>query len=99
METIKITYVGYLSQVLGRKGEEVSVAAGATVSDLLGQLGQKHGEAFNSLVFIENGRLLEPWTRVLLDEKDIRELESLETKLRPGIEVCIMGLFEIPAGG
>ncbi|MBI4332598.1 MAG: MoaD/ThiS family protein [Chloroflexi bacterium] len=99
MQTVKVVYIGYISQLLGKRQEEISLPDNPTAGDILQELAKAHGETFSSAVLSGDGQAVDSWTRVLVDDRDIRNLQGLSTRVKEGAEVCVMALFEVPAGG
>jgi len=54
---VKVYYTTQLKQALGCNCEEIDVGAPATIRQLLDQLSQSHGEAFDELVLAKQGNL------------------------------------------
>ncbi|MCI0378823.1 MAG: MoaD/ThiS family protein [Gemmataceae bacterium] len=68
-------------------GQAVVEATGATVQDLLDNLGKKH-PGISSRIF-ENGQVRR-FVNVYLNDEDIRYLDSLQTPVKDGDEVSII---------
>lgn len=95
---MKIIYLGMLQSALGVKEEEFQTTAGSTVGNLLISLAQKYGEPFRFTVLGRDGNL-RPLAKVFVSDRDIDEMDGLNTKLEDNTEVCIFIAVEAPAGG
>jgi molybdopterin converting factor small subunit len=95
---VVVSYLGLVRNVLGRREEEIEVAAGSTVGELLHRLAQKHGDPFEKTVF-RNGGELRSMAQVCLNDRDINELQKFETKLGSEENVSIVVGVYPPEGG
>lgn len=95
---MKIVYLGILQSALGIKEEEIVSQAGLTVGTLLTSLANKYGESFRFTVLGRDGNL-RPLAKVFVSDRDIAEMDGLNTKLEGNDEVCIFIAVEAPAGG
>ncbi len=92
MVIVKVAYVGSAAAVVGASQEEVRIG-NATLRELWTVLSKRHGEAFEGLVSF--GTELSAYV-VLLNGRNIRLLNGLDTPLQDGDRVTIMAPF---AGG
>lgn len=95
---MKVVYLGMLSNVLGVKEEEITPRAGFTVGALLDSLANKYGEPFRFVVLGRDGNL-RPLARVFVSDRDITDIDGLNTNLEDNAEICIFVTVEVPAGG
>lgn len=95
---MKVVYLGMLQSALGVKEEEINPQAGSTVGSLLTSLANKYGEPFRFTVLGRDGNL-RPLTKVFVSDRDIAEMDGLNTKLEDNTEICIFIAVEAPAGG
>mgnify|MGYP001590861878 CR=1 FL=1 len=96
--TVKVRYIGLVQNAVGLASEDVELASGARVRDLLGLLQQKHGDNFRYSVLSADGGL-RPTSRVLIGDEDSRELQGLDTVIQPGSGVAIVVLVYPAEGG
>jgi molybdopterin converting factor small subunit len=95
---MKVVYLGMLQSALGVKEEEINPQAGSTVGSLLTSLANKYGESFRFTVLSRDGNL-RPLVKVFVSDRDIAEMDGLNTKLEDNAEICIFIAVEAPAGG
>jgi MoaD family protein len=93
---IKIRYLGQISAVVNKRGEETEVSSKTTVSTLLKQLANRYGKAFEEEVFEEEGKTVREGIIVTVNGRSIGQLQGIKTRLNVGDEVTLLPLF---AGG
>ena len=86
---IKIRYVGLIENVMGNRQEELHIDTGTTVGELLQLLSQKHGAEFRHSILRNSGEL-RPSVTIHLGNRDIKELESLNSRLQPDSEITLI---------
>jgi molybdopterin synthase sulfur carrier subunit len=89
-----IKYFAFFREITHEARREWSQPT-ATVEDLLRQLGQQYGAAFECKVFDQGGRLSTD-VIILVNGRDIHHLDGTRTTLQLDDTVCI---FPIVAGG
>ena len=89
MNKVKVIYIGRMQQLTGVHDEELSLSKEATVLDLLSFLTQRHGEAFKSGVLTADNEL-QSTVKVLVNDRDIDEIDGLDTKLENSAETCVI---------
>jgi molybdopterin converting factor small subunit len=95
---IKLHYMGLLRNTIGCPEEEVVLPNESTVKDLLRALSEKHGEQFDSVMFRSDGRL-RPLGKVMVNDKDIRDGDGIETKLQGCQEISLtVGMYPTAGG-
>ncbi len=97
-DTIRISYSGLIRNALGVHEEDVPVADGMVVRDLLKELWQRHGNAFARSVLNRNGGLRAN-AQMLLGGRDIREIDGLDTKLGGHADAYISVIVHATEGG
>jgi len=95
---LHVSYLGLVRNVIGRNQEELDVLAGTTVGQLLGLLIEEHGPPFKQSVLKQSGEL-RAMAQVCVDDRDIDELEGLETRLASGQQISIVVGVYPPEGG
>jgi molybdopterin synthase sulfur carrier subunit len=90
---IKIEFFAILREILGMSSMEVE-CEGTTIEDILNLLLERFGSVLENVIF-EGGRLKD-MVKILLNGKDIRGLNGLNTELKDGD--CI-SIFPPVAGG
>ena len=95
---LHISYLGLVRNVIGRSEEDLDVLAGTTVGQLLRLLADKHGDPFKQSVLKQNGDL-RGTAQVCVDDRDIDELNGLDTRLGEGEQVSIVVGVYPPDGG
>lgn len=95
---VKVAYMGLVRNALGISNEEIDLPPGSRVSDLLAALEARHGETFRYSVFSSNGQL-RTLVRVFIAERNIDDLDGLNTVLDTGGGVYILLLDHSLGGG
>ncbi|MBF8264668.1 MAG: MoaD/ThiS family protein [Dehalococcoidia bacterium] len=89
MGTVKIRYIGLVQNVVGNRQEELSLHTDTTVRQLLMMLVEKHGIHFRLSVLRTSGEL-RPTVTIHVGNRDIKELEGLDTPLVPDSEMTVI---------
>jgi len=97
-ERIHISYLGLVRNVIGCREEELEIAVGTTVGELLSKLAEKHGDPFRMSVFRESGELRST-ALVCVNDRDIEQLQGFETRLGSGEKVSVVVGVYPPEGG
>jgi MoaD family protein len=93
----KIAYLGYIRHIVGnKKEEEINLEEGLTVQDLLVLLGKKYGGRFRNSIQISDDKLKSS-VIVLINGRNINQVDGLNTKLNREVEVQIVVMS--PLGG
>lgn len=95
---VKVSYLGLVRNVIGCREEEIEVAPGITVGDLLRRLIEKHGEPFRASVFKSKNELRST-TLICVNDHDIDQLQGFETKLDDGEQLSVVVGVYPPEGG
>jgi len=95
---LHVSYLGLVRNVIGRNQEDLDVLGGTTVGQLLGLLIEEHGPPFEQSVLKRSGEL-RATAQVCVDDRDIDELEGLETRLVSGQQISIVVGVYPPEGG
>jgi ThiS family len=91
---VKVTFLGDMRSVVGRREVRVVLGRGARLEDLLQALIREHGEGLRHRIFNPRGELLRH-TVVFIDGRDARERGGLEAVLEgEEIDILIMPIFE-----
>lgn len=86
---VKVSYLGHVRNALGRNEEEVEVARGATVGELLRSLVNIHGDPFRLRIY-KGHHELPPTVLVCVNNPDIAKLDGLITRRESGGEISIV---------
>jgi molybdopterin converting factor small subunit len=78
--TIKVSYFGPVREVMQISEDLVTLAAGATVRDLIAALVARRGDAFRDALFFGDGEPL-PTVTLLLDGRDVRHRRGIDTAI------------------
>ena len=89
MGTVKIRYIGLVQNVVGNRQEALSLQTDTTVRQLLMMLVEKHGIHFRLSVLRTSGEL-RPTVTIQVGNRDIKELEGLDTPLVPDSEITVI---------
>ena len=95
---LHVSYLGLVRNVIGRSEEHLDVLAGTTVGQLLGLLSAAHGPPFKQSVLKQSGEL-RAMAQVCVNDRDIDDLQGLETRLGEGEQVSIVVGVYPPEGG
>ncbi len=87
MGKVKVRFFGGLIEATGGK-KEVEVSA-SDISELLDEFVKSFGESFKKRVLDDDGAP-RPFVNIYVNNKDIRFLDSLKTKLKDKDSVIIM---------
>ncbi|MFQ5826269.1 MAG: MoaD/ThiS family protein [Dehalococcoidia bacterium] len=85
---VKVRYVGLVQNVLGKRQDELSLGKSTTVGELLQLLVENYGAEFRHSVLRTTGGL-RPSVTIQVGDRDIKELEGLDTQLPTGSEVTL----------
>jgi molybdopterin converting factor small subunit len=95
---IRVSYLGLVRNVIGCREEEVEVAPGITVGELLARLIEKHGDPFRASVF-RSAKELRSTTLICVNDCDIAQLQGFETRLERGENLSVVVGVYPPEGG
>jgi molybdopterin converting factor small subunit len=95
---VKINYFGLIQNMVDNREEEVDLPDEATVRELLWSLVQRYGDDFRSMILTPDWQLLVT-TAIYLDDRDISEIDGIETKLRDGSTLNITVIAYVVVGG
>ena len=90
---ITVQYLGQVSAVLNKRGEEVEVSSKTTVYTLLKQLAEMYGEAFEGEVFEEEGKAVREGLIVTVNGRAIGQLQGIKTRLNVNDVITLLPLF------
>ncbi len=94
MVTVRVTFLGEMRSLAGRREMQVSLDDGSTVSVLLKYLCDSLGEDFRRHVFDENGNLYRH-VSIGVNGSVIEKLDVLLTRLDGGeVDLMILPVFE-----
>lgn len=91
---VRIRCLAALKNAIGGQGE-VSVSDAVTVKKAIEALSRKYGDEFTKRIFDETGQI-KRYIAIQVNEKDIRHLNGLETKVMKDDEIV---LLPVVAGG
>lgn len=97
-QRVHVSYIGLVRNVIGCGEEDVEVVRGATIGQLLTQLISKHGLPFRESVFKQSGEL-RSMAQVCVEDRDIDELDGLQTKIDNSGNISIVVGVYPPEGG
>ena len=95
---VRVSYLGLVRNVIGCREEEIEVAPGITVRELLARLMEKHGDPFRHSVFKSEGQL-RSMALICVNDRDIAQLQGFETKLESGERLSVVVGVYPPEGG
>ena len=95
MFTVTVHTILGIKKILGQRALDISVPEGCTVGELLEIMKKTWGENLASLLFEPNSSSLLPHIVLMVNGRDIRFLNNMETVLQDGDEILILP----PVGG
>ena len=98
MGKVKIHYYGLIRNIVDKEEVEVHLSDDDTVRDLLHSLVQSYGDGFRSMVLTPEWELLHI-AMIHVNDRDINELDGLNTKLEGNSELSITVLAYEVIGG
>ena len=90
---VKVSYLGYIRVMLGKREEEIELKEDATISDLLNMLSGKYGEAFRKEVYEPGLQDLKYGYGVIVNGLLMASLQGLKTPLKDGDQVILTTLI------
>ena len=90
---IKVEYLGFIKNLLGKRIEEFELSDEASLKELLGKLSSRYGKPFKKEVFEIGQKDVKYGFVVTINGVLIRQLEGMETKLKNGDHVILMSLM------
>ncbi len=85
---VKVKFFKLFREVTGKTEDEVQSPSVITIEELLTQLSKKFGIDFAENLYDRKGKVKE-YVQILINGKDIKVLQGLETKLGEGDTVSI----------
>jgi molybdopterin converting factor small subunit len=95
---LHVSYLGLVRNVIGCNEEDLDVVAGTTVGQLIGLLIKEHGSPFQQSVLKQSGEL-RAMAQVCVNDRDIDDLQGLDTRLGEGEQISIVVGVYPPEGG
>lgn len=91
---MKVSFLGELCPVVGRREMRVVLPSGATLAELLASLVEKYGEAFRTRTLDAQGKLRRHIV-VFINGRDAKERGGLETVLGgDDVDILMLPIFE-----
>lgn len=90
---VRIHYLGYIKNMLGRKEEEFEFEKGISLSELLSRLAGIYGEPFKKEVFEPGLKDVKMGFVVTVNGVLIGQLDGVKTKLNEGDNIILMSLM------
>jgi molybdopterin synthase sulfur carrier subunit len=88
---VTVDYLGSIRQTLAvKQADQVELADGASVCDLLSLIAEKHGESFKKTVYEPKGPDLKPFYILSINGLLLNQLNGIETKLKDGDRLIVM---------
>ncbi len=99
MSKVKVTYYGLMFKtILNDQEEECDIPDGTMVKGLLQLLAEKHGDEFRDIFITSNWQLVQD-TVILVNQRNINEMDGLDTRLEDNSEVSITVILYTIDGG
>lgn len=88
---VKVEYLGHIRNLIGcERVEEIEVADGSSLADLLMALSEKYGESFQKAVYEKSGADVKPNFIITINGYLLNQLNGVETKLKNNDHVVLM---------
>ncbi len=97
MVEARVRFFGPVRSIVKKKEQAVVLEDGATLRDLLGELGRSNGPAFQRYIVVE-GATLNPALLVSLNGESVDEIHNLDIPLPLGATVDVMLAVPIMGG-
>jgi molybdopterin converting factor small subunit len=95
---VRVSYLGLVRLMVGDGVEVLRARPESTIGEFLEFLAERHGSPFRESVYRRDGRL-RSFTQVCVDDRDIDDLQGLQTTLVSGEEVSIVvGVYPAEGG-
>ena len=89
MITVKISFLSLLKDRIGVKELNLDLEDNATVNDVFSKLFEKFGEDIKTVLIKKTGELNDHVV-IMLNEKNIRSLDDLNTKIQNKDEITLL---------
>ncbi len=86
---VKIEYLSLMSDITKQQEDSVQIEDNSTVKHVIEKLVEKYGENLEKNIYTPS-RKLSAYIIVVLNGKDIRTMEGLETKVNSGDELTFI---------
>ena len=91
---VKVKYFTVLRETTKKRMEDIELASGSTVKDLLRLLSERYGQRFEDYVYNQYGRV-RSGLQFLVNGRSTKSLQGFQTRLEEGDEFAIIP----PVGG
>ncbi|MEE8431858.1 MAG: MoaD/ThiS family protein [Candidatus Desulfatibia sp.] len=89
MIAVKISFLSLLKDRIGVKELNMDLEDESTINDVFAKLFEKYGEDIEKLLIKKTGDLNDQVV-IMLNEKSIRSLDNLDTKIRNNDEIILL---------
>lgn len=96
--TVRVQYFGLARNLAGKPREEISLSHDASVREMLTCLIDKYGDGFRAALMTGDWRLRR-YARIVLDNRDIRETNGLDTRIGSNSDASIIVMIDPIIGG
>jgi MoaD family protein len=90
---VKVSYLGYIRNMLGKQEEEFELEEKTTLGDLLNMLSEKYGEPFKKEVYEPGLQDLKYGYGVIINGILMARLQGLKTPLKEGDRIILTTLI------
>jgi len=92
MSTVTIKFFANFRELTGKREQKMEIEKKeTTIMDVLKQLSNEYGSAFNDYIFdASKPRSLKPQISVMVNGLSIRNLEKLKTRIKDGDTIAIL---------
>ncbi len=98
MNRVKVIYYGLIFSVTGNHDEEIDLPGEATIRGLLELLAERYGDRFRDNILSPYGEI-QPHIVIQLNDRDITEINGIDTKLDDDNKLSITVLAFPVTGG
>lgn len=90
---VEVQYLGLIRSKLKKKGDDITLKKGASISDLLNKLIDIYGESLKNLFDVEAENVIDPTFIVTVNGVLIDQLHGMDTRLHEGDIIALMTLI------
>ncbi len=90
---VKVNYLGLVKTYTNKGQDDIDLAEGAAVADLLGKLTKNFGKPFSAEIYEPAKREVKAMFTIMVNGVIIGQLDGVDTKLKEGDSVIVMPLM------
>ncbi len=96
---LRVRYIGSIGSIAGTRQDTLEIPEASSIQDVLNELKKRHGEEFVAELLSNQGALREG-IEILLNGRNVRDLQSLDTKIsNDEDELQVIAMLFMTSGG